>query len=175
VHDIDVYVEPPGDGGFCDGDFGGEDISNDESMIPYCGRHGCKRHIRGKPVRFGFKTWVATTRLGYCLLAELYECLAQRISEGLSLDENGVTKLTHVIQNMSTNTAFSVYCDNFFTSPTFLNKLQDKNIKVTSPIRQNRTDNYCPLADVKIFKKCPRGFYNHRLGRNDNICTVRCT
>jgi hypothetical protein len=133
-----------------------KDISIDESMIPYYGRHGCKQHIRGKPIHFGFKAWVAATRLGYCLQAELYEGRTQRISEGLGLGEHVVTKLRHVIQNMYTNTAFSVYCDNFFTSPTLLSNLQDKNIKVTGTVRQNRTDN-CPLADVKICKKTSKG------------------
>jgi len=30
-------------------------LSIDESMIPYYGRHGCKQFIRGKPIRFGYK------------------------------------------------------------------------------------------------------------------------
>ena len=32
-------------------------LSIDESMIPYYGHHGCKQHIHGKPIRFGFKIW----------------------------------------------------------------------------------------------------------------------
>ena len=34
-----------------------QDLSIDESMIPYFGRHGAKQFIRGKPIRFGFKVW----------------------------------------------------------------------------------------------------------------------
>ncbi|CAB3242110.1 unnamed protein product [Arctia plantaginis] len=30
-------------------------ISIDESMVPYYDRHGCKQHIKGKPIRLGFK------------------------------------------------------------------------------------------------------------------------
>lgn len=49
-----------------------KDLSIDESMIPYFGRHGCKQFIKNKPVRFGYKAWVLTTRLGYCVHTDLY-------------------------------------------------------------------------------------------------------
>ncbi|XP_045501113.1 piggyBac transposable element-derived protein 3-like [Colias croceus] len=32
-----------------------EHYSVDEAMIPYYGRHGCKQHIKGKPIRYGLK------------------------------------------------------------------------------------------------------------------------
>ena len=32
-----------------------QELSLDESMIPYYGRHGSKQFIRGKPIRFGYK------------------------------------------------------------------------------------------------------------------------
>ncbi|GBP23686.1 Chimeric ERCC6-PGBD3 protein [Eumeta japonica] len=41
-----------------------EHYSVDEAMFPYYGRHGCKQHIKGKPIRYGFKAWVGATRLG---------------------------------------------------------------------------------------------------------------
>ncbi|GBP43079.1 Chimeric ERCC6-PGBD3 protein [Eumeta japonica] len=47
-------------------------IPVDEAMIPYYGRHGCK-HIKGKPIRYGFKAWVGATRLGYVLWMEPYQ------------------------------------------------------------------------------------------------------
>lgn len=33
----------------------GQDLSIDETMIPYFGKHNSKQLIRGKPIRFGFK------------------------------------------------------------------------------------------------------------------------
>ena len=33
----------------------GGNLSIDESMIPYYGKHYAKQFIRGKPIRFGFK------------------------------------------------------------------------------------------------------------------------
>ena len=38
-------------------------VSIDESMIPYFGRHLTKQFIRGKPIRWGYKAWVATSLL----------------------------------------------------------------------------------------------------------------
>lgn len=32
-------------------------ISIDESMIPYYGKHYAKQYIKGKPIRVGFKNW----------------------------------------------------------------------------------------------------------------------
>lgn len=149
-----------------------KDISIDESMIPYYGRHGCKQHIRGKPIRFGFKAWVAATRLGYCLQVNLYEGRSERVEPGIGLGEDVVTKLTSVIQHVYPDTKFSIYCDNFFTSPSLLSNLKDKGVYITGTVRQNRTDN-CPLLDIKSCKKHPRGFYDYRLDTNDNICAVR--
>ena len=39
-----------------------ENLSVDETLIPYYGRHGTKQFIRGKPVRFGYKLWSMCTR-----------------------------------------------------------------------------------------------------------------
>ena len=44
-----------------------QSVSIDESMVPYFGRHGCKQHMRNKPVKFGYKFWVAATPLGYAI------------------------------------------------------------------------------------------------------------
>ncbi|GBO15788.1 hypothetical protein AVEN_167670-1 [Araneus ventricosus] len=31
-----------------------EDLSNDERIVRYVGRHGCKLYMKGKPVKFGY-------------------------------------------------------------------------------------------------------------------------
>ncbi|CAH2109195.1 unnamed protein product [Euphydryas editha] len=40
-------------------------LSIDEEMVPYFGRHGYKMFIKGKPVRFGFKLWCLCSSNGY--------------------------------------------------------------------------------------------------------------
>ena len=49
-----------------------EDISIDETMVPYFGKHGTKQFIRGKPIRFGFKLWSLASSTGYMYHVEPY-------------------------------------------------------------------------------------------------------
>lgn len=49
------------------------EISYDESMIEYYGRHGCKQFIRGKPIRFGYKCWCINSKSGYLINFEIYQ------------------------------------------------------------------------------------------------------
>ena len=47
-------------------------VSVDKSMNPYFGKHGAKRYIHCKPIKFGFKLWVMATSLGYCIQFSSY-------------------------------------------------------------------------------------------------------
>lgn len=47
-------------------------LSYDESMMKYYGKHGCKQFIRGKPIRFGYKVWSLNTLQGYLVDFEIY-------------------------------------------------------------------------------------------------------
>ncbi|CAK1585629.1 unnamed protein product [Parnassius mnemosyne] len=147
-----------------------KNISIDESMIPYYGRHGCKQHIRGKPIRFGFKTWIAALPLGYCLYADPYQGRYETFSTGLG--QYVVQKLMTEIQNVYKETRFSVFCDNFFTGLPLITAMKEKNILVTGTVRSNRTDK-CPLKDEKLCKKEQRGYHDSRLDLNSGICAVR--
>ena len=40
-------------------------VSIDESMVPYYRRHGCKKYMQSKPLKFGYKLWVAATTHGF--------------------------------------------------------------------------------------------------------------
>ena len=50
-----------------------EDLSVDESMIPYCSRHSCNQFIRVKPIRFGYKLWVLACVTGVPYKIEIYQ------------------------------------------------------------------------------------------------------
>lgn len=147
-----------------------KEISIDESMIPYYGRHGCKQHIRGKPIRFGFKTWIAALRLGYCLYADPYQGRSERIETGLG--QYVVNKLVTVIQTEFPGTEFSIYCDNFFTGLPLITEMKEKGILLTGTVRNNRIEK-CPLKDPKLCKKEERGYFDSRLDSKNGICAVR--
>lgn len=54
--------------------------SVDEAMEPYFGRHGCKQFIHGKPIIYGYKLWVVTTRFGFVNWFEPYQGASTNIS-----------------------------------------------------------------------------------------------
>ncbi|KAH1009022.1 hypothetical protein HUJ04_001451, partial [Dendroctonus ponderosae] len=49
-----------------------ENISIDESMILYYGKHHARPYIRGKPIGFGFENWALCTNSGYLMSFEIY-------------------------------------------------------------------------------------------------------
>ena len=50
-----------------------EDLSIDELMVPYYGRHSCKQFIRAKPIRFRYKLWVLASATGVPYKIEIYQ------------------------------------------------------------------------------------------------------
>ncbi len=48
-------------------------VSVDESVISYFGRYPTKQFIRGKPVRRGYKAWLAADPNGYALHVSVYQ------------------------------------------------------------------------------------------------------
>ncbi|KAH9639529.1 hypothetical protein HF086_007735 [Spodoptera exigua] len=89
---------------------GDKNLSIDESMIPYYGKHGTKQHIHGKPIRFGYKSWSICTRLGYLIYGELY----QGASTGNTHPELGVgaSVVLDLISKLPQG-SYSFYFDNF--------------------------------------------------------------
>ena len=88
-----------------------EDLSTDESMVPYYGRHSCKQIIRGKPIRFRYKLWVLTSSTGSPYHVEIYEGKSPN-AEDNSLGER-VVKTALEICDKPVN--HSVFFDNFFS------------------------------------------------------------
>ncbi|CAH1973268.1 unnamed protein product [Acanthoscelides obtectus] len=49
-----------------------ENLSIDEAMVKFFGRHSSKQYIKGKPVRFGYKNWMLCSSIGYCYSFDTY-------------------------------------------------------------------------------------------------------
>ncbi|KAF2888870.1 hypothetical protein ILUMI_17303 [Ignelater luminosus] len=150
-------------------------ISIDESMIPYFGRHGCKQFIRGKPIRFGFKSWVMATRLGYCLPFNLYQGRRGNDKQDCGLGESVVYNFADVLQTHFENPKFSLFLDNFFTFVKLLTTLGERRIggTGTSAARYSAKEKkkvYIPQSNVV-------SMYNKYMGGVDqfdnNIATYR--
>ncbi|XP_071051462.1 piggyBac transposable element-derived protein 3-like [Onthophagus taurus] len=145
---------------------GDRNLSIDESMIPYYGKHGAKQHIHGKPIRFGYKTWSICTRLGYLIHGELY----QGASTGNTHPEFGVggSVVLDLLSRLPPAN-YSLYMDNFFTSLPLLNELKKLGHDATGTIRENRVEK-APLNDKKEMK---RGSYHQCTNVLSGITLVR--
>ncbi|XP_065650420.1 piggyBac transposable element-derived protein 3-like [Hydra vulgaris] len=145
-------------------------ISIDESMIPYYGKHGAKQYIHGKPIKFGYKMWVAATRLGYVINFYPYQG-AGTTDKDLGLGGSVVVNLTKDLPKRDGN-FFHIVFDNLFTSPRLLCLLADRGMAATGTLRSNRTEG-APLKNIKAMDKLPRGSHDVALDQKANVCLVR--
>ena len=123
-----------------------KNVSIDESMVPYYGCHGCKQYILNKPVKFGYKLWVAATLFGYAIQFYLYAGKDDNYNKDIGLDGSVVMTLMSKLPTV-TNSNYHVVMDNFFTSPSLLRLLKENGMTATGTVGANRTEN-APLQAV---------------------------
>ena len=144
---------------------GPTNVSIDESMIPYYGRHPAKHFIRGKPIRCGYKEWVAALPLGSAFAIDFYQgnhrpenrtdCRNQ-----FGLGDEVVLDFLDNLETQYGRRKFSLYFDNFFTSIKLLEHIQERGHGASGTVRCNRLEK-CPLTNSKVFSKLPRGSEEH--------------
>ena len=144
-----------------------KDLSIDESMVPYYGRHSAKQYIRGKPIRFGYKVWSLNTPVGYCIQLDPYQ------GAGVTDPQLGLggSVVVNLVSKLPTG-SYVLYFDNFFTSLKLLQHLTDRGIQATGTVRSNRIEN-CPVTSVDVLKKQPRGSMDYRLDSQKSVIVVR--
>jgi hypothetical protein len=147
-----------------------QDMSIDESMIPYYGHHGCKQFIRGKPIRFGYKMWCLNTTTGYLIQFEPYQG-AGTVDIQKSLGMGG-SVIVDLIAELPSDRPYRLYFDNLFTSLKLVDVLTERGIGATGTVRVNRIEK-CPLVDVKMMSKKPRGSYDYMLDEEHNLIVIR--
>ena len=132
-----------------------ENLSVDETMIPYYGHHRSKQFIRGKPVRFGFKLWSICTTEGYLLHAEPYCGSATDLPcTGYGQGADGVLGL---VKKCQLRQGHHVTFDNLFTSLPLLDQLSAAGIGGTGTARENRIPKDCILTPSAKMNKLKRG------------------
>ena len=95
-------------------------VSRDESMVPYYGRHGYKQCMQSKPLKFGYKLWVAAITRGFDIQFYLYAgrdgtCGDNKLGLGSSVVMSLSSKLSS-----ADDANYHLVMDKFFTSPTLL-------------------------------------------------------
>ena len=73
-------------------------------MVPYCGRYGCKQFMKNKPVKFGYKLWVAATQLGCVIHFYLHMGKDDSFDLDLWLGGSAVDKLTDCLSKLQDQT-----------------------------------------------------------------------
>lgn len=149
--------------------------SIDEAMVPYFGRHGCKQFIHNKPIRYGYKLWVGSNRVGYINWFEPYQGSSTNISEtysDLGVGAAVVLEYADVLCRKWPNKKFHLFFDNFFTSVPLIERLSEKNLSATGTVRENRLFGNS-LTDSKELKRQCRGVYDYQKVADKNIIAVK--
>ena len=144
-----------------------ENLSIDESMVPYFGRHSCKQFIRGKPIRCGYKIWMLASNTGLPYRVAIYQ---GKENGGDSDKPLGYRVVTSSLSPCANPSDHHVFFDNF-SSYQLMKTLSEKGFKATGTFRADRT-NGCPLKCVKEFKKMDRGVYQY-FTSGDHIELIR--
>ncbi|CAI6377591.1 unnamed protein product [Macrosiphum euphorbiae] len=144
-------------------------LSIDEEMVPYFGRHSCKMFIKGKPVRFGFKLWCLTSENGYLYKFLPYGGASTKRVDGLPLGSEVVLGLLEIVDQPQLH---RIFFDNFFTSYKLLLMLKEKHFFATGTVRDNRTGN-CNLKSMKLMAKEPKGTFDFTFDSENGIGAVR--
>ena len=90
-----------------------QQLSVDESMIPYFGNHSAKQFIGGKPIRFGYKMWCLTTPLGYLVQFDPYQGASKTKVKDVGM---GGSVVLNLLSCLPKDVHFHVYFDSLFTS-----------------------------------------------------------
>jgi len=146
-----------------------ENLSIDESMIPYYGRHYAKQYIRGKPVRFGFKNWALCSSTGYMYAFDIYTGSKDKSPYEFGLGGDVVLGLLEQAC-VPPHAGHKIFFDNYFTSYRLLHHLGSLGYSAVGTVRENRCGN-CTLKSVAAMKKEPRGGYDFRC--SDDVMVVR--
>lgn len=110
------------------------ELSVDEAMIAFKGRHFMKQYLPAKPTKWGFKVWtLADSHNGYVASFDMYIGRRRNPSQyGLGYDV--VMGLTQPYQYLRHH----VYFDNFFTSLKLIQDLETNRTYSCGTFRANR-------------------------------------
>ena len=102
-------------------------------MCKFKGRSSMKQYIKNKPIKWGFKCWYRCDNgTGYVYQLELYQ--GQKEKRKSDLGSSVVPDLCQVLKD----TYCHVFFDNFFNSPSLLEKLHDKRLYSLDTVRSDR-------------------------------------
>lgn len=139
-----------------------ENLSIDESMVPYKGRHSARMFMKGKPIRFGYKIWTLAGSDGYPYASIIYQGRSTT-AQIEPLGSSVVKRLLTTVERLSQPAKHNIFFDNFFTSYQLLVDLKESNFKATGTIRPNRMNGAAKIFEGdKQLKAEGRGHFDFR-------------
>ncbi len=122
------------------------EISIDERMVRSKARFSFRQYIRNKPTKWGFKLWcLCDSHNGYTSCFSVYRGKngEVRTSNGLGYDVVMSLMEPYLLEG------YSLYIDNFYTSPTLVSDLYDLSVHVTGTLDCTRTGVPPEFKDLK--------------------------
>nr|XP_039250401.1 piggyBac transposable element-derived protein 4-like isoform X2 [Styela clava] len=112
----------------------GQDLSIDESLIPFKGRISFRQFIKRKRARFGIKVWVlAESSTGYVSRLKIYVGREPTAGPETGLSSRVVKYLINPFEGLY----HRLYVDNFYTSPELFEDLLSKGVFACGTFRSN--------------------------------------
>jgi hypothetical protein len=109
----------------------GKNLTIDEGVCPFRGRVHFKVYMKNKPNKYGMKLYILSDPLnGYTLKFEIYS--------GKNDTDNSITALFDRLLSEYYYKGHTVYMDRFYTSPTVLKSLWEKNTNAVGTVMSNR-------------------------------------
>lgn len=137
-------------------------ISHDEAMVEYFGKHSCKQAIRNKPIRFGYKIWSQNTTEGYLIAFDPYQGKTHQGDEELESKYGKCSATVLNLLNMYSDEKrilpYHLFTDNLFTTLPLLQEIKTRGYDGTGTVRKNRIDKSCPILDANTVDKKERGY-----------------
>ena len=110
-------------------------MSIDERMVRSNARFSFKQYIRNKPTKWGFKLWcLCDAHNGYTVHFSVYRGWTSELQSGNGLSYDVVMNLLEGYLDQG----YSIYVDNFYTSPTLGSHLFDRSTHITGTLDRTR-------------------------------------
>ena len=132
-----------------------ENLSVDEQIIPFKGRHGLKQYMPKKPHKWGYKVFVLSGVSGYAYDFEIYAGKQDNTmlqgEPDCGASGNVVIRLSRVVPS---NCNFRIFFDNYFNSVDLQLALASRGILGLGTVRLNSQS---VAEDCKVDDRCRVG------------------
>lgn len=124
----------------------GEFLSLDEAMVPWKGRLSFRQYLPNKPDRFGVKLYVISESVsGYISNFEIYTGKDFDPNPDGDESEHDKGHSYNVVMGMLRggdflNKGYSIYTDNYYSSPTLFDELYAEDTLAVGTVRVNRKE-----------------------------------